>query len=228
MFPEQQNMPPEQQSSKKWVIYVILLVLILLVVSGIWYIKRARAEKAFSYQDVIYNCEETGDTAAEAGTVIRITQTNDGVPMIVHQGKKYKCAIVTDGSKTPDVVLDKTANDVKIMLNDPATGNDVEVKDGLIKVGADGNAVVIDEKGVSVKLVDGGIIEVNKQGDVNVNIPGTGSVKVKGGDVETNIPGTGSVKTQGGTTEINTPETGNIKVDDNGGVTVPGVDIPSY
>ncbi len=221
-------MPPEQQSSKKWIIYVILLVLILLVVSGIWYVRQSKAAKAFSYQDVVYNCEETGGTAVEAGTIIRITQTSGGVPMIVHQGKEYKCVIVSDGSKTPDVVLDKITDDVKIMLNDPATGSDVEVKDGLVKVGADGNVVVVDEKGVSVKLADGGIIEVNEQGDVNVNIPGTGSVKIKGEDVETNIPGTGSVKTTGGTTNINTPETGNIKVDDSGGVSVPGVDIPSY
>ncbi len=221
-------MPPEQQSSKKWIIYVILLVLILLVVSGIWYVRQSKAAKAFSYQDVVYNCEETGGTAVETGTIIRIAQTSGGVPMIVHQGKEYKCVIVSDGSKTPDVVLDKTTDDVKIMLNDPATGSDVEVKDGLVKVGADGNVVVVDEKGVSVKLADGGIIEVNEQGDVNVNIPGTGSVKIKGEDVETNIPGTGSVKTTGGTTNINTPETGNIKVDDSGGVSVPGVDIPSY
>ncbi|MEK7162718.1 MAG: hypothetical protein AAB696_00260 [Patescibacteria group bacterium] len=218
-------MPPEQPSNKKGIIYVILLVLILLVVSGIWYIKQSKAAKSFSYQDVIYNCEETGGTAVETGTIIKIAQINGGVPVIVHEGKEYKCVIISDGSKTPDVVLNKTADDVKVFLSDDK-GNDVEVKDGLVKVGADGNAVVIDEKGVNVKLKDGGIIEVGEEGNVNINIPGTGSVKIKGGNVETNVPGIGSVKTEGGKIEINTPETGAIKVNDSGEVSVPGVNIP--
>ena len=204
-------MPPveQQQSNKKGIIYVVLLVLILLIVSGIWYVKQSKAAKAFSYQDVIYNCEETGGIAVETGTIIRMAQTADGVPIIIHQGKEYKCAIITDGSKAPDVVLDKVMDEVKLVISDPATGADVEVKDGSVKVDAEGNAVIVNEKGVSVKLEDGGIIKVSEEGDVNINIPGTGSVK-----------------TQGGTTNINTPETGNIKVDDNGGVSVPGVDIP--
>lgn len=218
-------MPPEQQSNKKGMIYVILLVLILFVVSGIWYIKQSKAAKAFLYQDVIYNCEETGGTAVETGTIIKIAQTNGGVPVIIHQGKEYKCVIISDGSKTPDVVLNKTADDVKIFLGDDK-GNDVEVKDGSVKVGADGNAVVVDGKGVSVKLKDGGIIEIGEEGNVNINIPGTGSVKIKGGNVETNVPGIGSVKTEDGKMEINTPETGTIKVNDNSGVSIPGLDIP--
>jgi len=205
-------MPPQQPTSnKKGVIYVVLLVLILLIVSGIWYVKQSKAAKAFSYQDVVYDCQETGGTAVETGTIIRMVQTADGTPMIVHQGKEYKCAIVTDGSKAPDVVLDKVTDEVKLVINDPATGKDVEVKDGSVKVNAEGHAIIVDDKGVSVKLEDGGIIEVNEAGDVNVNVPGTGSVK-----------------TEGGTTNINTPETGDIKVDDSGKVSVPGVDIPNY
>ena len=222
-------MPPveQQQSNKKGIIYVVLLVLILLIVSGIWYVKQSKAAKAFSYQDVVYDCQETGGVAVEVGTVIRMVQTTDGTPIIVHQGKEYKCAIITDGSKAPDVVLDKVTDDVKLFVSDES-GNEVEVEDGSVKVDAEGNAVIVNEKGVRVELEDGGLIEVSEEGDVNVNLPGTGSVKVKGEDVETNIPGTGSVKTEGGTTNINTPETGNIKVDEEGGVTVPGVDIPNY
>lgn len=216
-------MPPEQSNKKS--IIVILLVLILLVVSGIWYVKQSKAAKAFSYQDVVYNCEETGGTAIETGTIIRIAQTAGGVPVIINQGKEYKCEIITDGSKKPDIVLNKTTDNVKVFLSDDG-GNNVEVKNGLIKVGTDGNAVVVDEKGVNVKLEGGGIVEVSKEGNVNINIPGTGSVKVNGGNVETNISGTGSVKTEEGKIEISTPETGTIKVDDNGGVSVPGVDIP--
>ena len=227
MLPEQQ---PEQQPNKKGVIYVILLVLILLVVSGIWYVNQSRAEKAFAYQDIVYNCEETGGTTVETGTIIKIVQISGGVPMIIHQGKEYKCAIVTDGSKTPDVVLDKTTDNVKLFLSNDKN-NDVEIKDGTVKIGADGNMVVINEKGVNVKLGDGGIVEVSEKGDVNINLPGTGSIKTNGETMDINIPGTGSVKTSGGTIKIDTPETGTIKVDDNGGVSVPGVniiDIPSY
>lgn len=206
MLPEQQ----EQPSNKKSIIYVILLVLILFVAGGIWYVKQSKAAKAFSYQDVVYDCEETGETTTETGTVIKIAQTNGGVPKIIHQGKEYECAIISDGDKTPDVVLNKTTDDVKVFLSDDE-GNNVEVKDGSVKVGADGNAVVVDEKGVSVKLGDGGIVEVSEKGDVNINLPGTGSVKTENGKIE-----------------INTPETGAIKVDDSGGVSIPGIiDIPS-
>lgn len=223
-------MLPEQQSNKKGIIYVVLLVLILLVVSGIWYVKQSKAAKAFLYQDIVYNCEETGGTAVETGTIIKIAQISGGVPMIIHQGKEYKCAIITDGSKAPDVVLDKTTDNVKLFLSNDKD-NDVEVKDGTVKIGADGNMVVIDEKGVSVKLGDGGIIEVSEKGDVNINLPGTGSVKTSGETMDIDIPGTGSVKTSGGTIKINTPETGTIQVDEEGGVSVPGldiIDVPSY
>lgn len=214
--------------SKKNII-IILLVLILLIVSGIWYVKQSKAAKTFAYQNVIYNCEETGGAAAETGTVIKIAQTDGGIPVIVHEGKEYKCKISSDSeSAAPDVVLDKDTDNVKLFISDNS-GNEVEIKDGAIQIGADGNAVVVNEKGVSVKLGDGGIIEVSEDGDanVNVNVPGAGSVNIKGGNVKASVPGVGNVKTEGGKMEINTPETGTIKVDEDGGVSIPGViDIP--
>lgn len=214
--------------SKKSII-IILLVLILLAVSGIWYVKQSKAAKIFAYQDVVYNCEETESAATETGTVIKITQ-DGGTPVIVHGGKEYKCKVSSDSdSAAPDIVLDKDADDVKLFISDNS-GNDVEIKDGAVQIGADGNAIVVNEKGVSIKLGDGGIIEVGEDGEVNVNVnvPGAGSVNVKGGNVKASVPGVGSVKTEGGKMEINTPETGTIKVDEDGGVSIPGViDIPS-
>lgn len=220
--------------------YLILLVLILLIVSGIWYVKVSKAAKLFSYEDVIYSCDEI-QKAISQSTVIKVIPGTDGTITLTHEGQEYKCKITADGSKKADVVLGGGGNSVKLVLSD-RQGNDVEVKNGQVKVGADGNAVVVNERGTNIKLQNGGVVEIGTNGDVNIDIPGAGSVKTGGGrtqiktnDADVDIDGgkvniktpKASVNTGNGAINVNTPETGNIKIDSSG-ISVPGVNIPNF
>lgn len=220
--------------------YLILLVLILLVVSGIWYVKVSKAAKLFSYENIIYSCEEI-QKAISQSTVIKVIQGTNGIITLTHEGQEYKCKITTGGNKKADVVLGGNENNVKLVLSDKQ-GNDVEVRGGQVKIGTDGNAVVVNERGTNIQLKNGGIVEIGVNGDVNIDIPGSGSVKTGGGrtqiktnDADVDVGGgkvniktpKANVNTGNGSINVYTPETGNIKIDGNG-VSVPGVNIPSF
>jgi hypothetical protein len=172
------------------------------------------------------------------GTVLKVTPGTNGTITLTHAGQEYKCTISSNETKTPDVVLGASGEDVKIFLSDNL-GNNVEVTDGRVGVGLDGNVVVVDQTGTSIKLEDGGLVEVSTDGDVNINLPDEGSVKVNNGNVDVKTPD-GAVKVDGGkvnvstpnntvnvnegAVQINTPETGDVKIDDSG-VSIPSADV---
>ena len=208
----------------KKAIYIGILVVILLIVSGTWYVKQTQAAKSFSYQGVNYNCEETQAVADESPTVIKLVQQADGTIMISSDGKEYKCTVKADASKPADVVLDNSGKEVKVLLSD-AQGKAVEVKGAQTKIGADGNLVVFNAQGMSIKMQDGGLVEVNDDGSMDIDTP-NGSVQsgtmneatgARNSKIQTKE---GSVQTkEDGSMNIQTSQ-GGVQMNGNGGVNV--------
>lgn len=205
-------------------IYISILVVILLIVSGTWYVKQTQAAKSFSYQGVNYSCEETGAVADDSPTVIKLIQQADGTIMISSDGKEYKCTVKADASKPADVVLDNSGKEVKVLLSD-TQGKAVEVIGAQTKLDADGNLVVFDANGMSIKMQDGSIAEVGNDGSMNINTPNgsvqsgtlnesTGArnskIQTKEGSVQTKEDGSMNIQTSQGGVQMN--GTGGINV----------------
>lgn len=195
--------------------YIGILVVVLLIISGFLYVKQSQAAKSFSYQGVNYTCEETQAVADESPTVIKLVQQADGTIMISNDGKEYKCTVKADASKPADIVLDNSGKEVKVILSD-AQGKAVEVKDAQTKIGADGNLVVFNAQGMSIKMEDGGLVEVDDDGSMNINTPAgsvqtgalnesTGSrnmkIQTQNGSVQTNEDGSMNIQTSAGSVQ---------------------------
>lgn len=213
----------ENYMNKK-ALYISIFVVILLIVSGTLYVKQTQAAKSFSYQGVNYNCEETQAVADDSPTVIKLVQQADGTIMISNDGKEYKCTVKADASKPADVVLDNSGKEVKVLLSD-TQGKAVEVKDAQTKLNADGNLVIFDAKGMSIKMQDGGLVEVNDDGSMNIDTPNgsvqsgtlnesTGArnskIQTKEGSVQTKEDGSMNIQTSQGGVQMN--GTGGINV----------------
>lgn len=210
--------------------YLVLFILLLLLVVGIWwYTKTARAEKLISYGDVFYSCEETQKNNTSS-TIIKVS---NGIVSIVYSGQEYKCKVLSERNLKADIVLEENGKDVKMFVSDG--NNEVEVKNGQVRINANGNAVMVNEKGTSIQLKDGYAVEVGSGGNVDLKVQGVGSVKTNGGnmDIRTNDAdvnvnsGKVNVKTKdtsvdidNGKVNINTPGTGNIKID-TGNINIP-------
>ena len=208
----------------KKALYIGIFVVILLIVGGTLYVKQTQAAKSFSYQGVNYSCEETGAVADDSPTVIKLIQQADGTIMISSDGKEYRCTVKAGASKPADVVLENSGKEVKVLLSD-TQGKAVEIKGAQTKLDADGNLVVFDASGMSIKMQDGSIVEVGNDGSMNINTPsgsvqsGTlnGTTGARNMKIQTQ---SGSVQTkEDGSMNIQTSE-GSVQMQGNGGVNV--------